>query len=123
MMHTVLLTAHFERNLQSLETFLVEADAAHAFDALLNALTETVIPNLERFPGMGRLFLEQPVHSVELAHRIEKLAKQLASLSQDGELREYVMAHYLLLYACIDGMIYLLCIRHHRQQSFDFVPL
>ena len=41
--HTVKLTANFERNLEELEAFLVEAGAPHAFDALLDelvALTE-----------------------------------------------------------------------------------
>ena len=38
----------------------------------------------------------------------------------DGELREYVMTHHLLLYARIYGAIVLLAIRHHRKLSFDF---
>ena len=36
--HTVKLTANFERNLEELEAFLVEAGAPHAFDALLDEL-------------------------------------------------------------------------------------
>ena len=55
--HTVKLTTNFERNLEEIEAFLVEAGAPHAFDALLDELTDTVVPNLESFPGMGRLFL------------------------------------------------------------------
>jgi len=51
--HTVKLTANFERNLEELESFLVEAGAPHAFDALLDELTDTIIPNLESYPGMG----------------------------------------------------------------------
>jgi len=35
-------------------------------------------------------------------------------------MREYVLADYLLLYAQIDGNIYLLAIRHQRQLSFHF---
>jgi hypothetical protein len=38
----------------------------------------------------------------------------------DGELREYVMTHHLLLYARINGAVYMLAIRHQRQLSFDF---
>ncbi len=121
--HSVRLTAHFERNLQELEAFLVEADAPMAFGALLEELTETVIPNLERFPGMGRLFLERPVRSVEVANGVARLTRDLASLAADGELREYVMAHHLLLYARVKGMVYLLSIRHQRQLSFDFAAL
>ncbi len=121
--HTVKLTTNFERNLEEIEAFLVEAGAPHAFDALLDELTDTVVPNLESFPGMGRLVLERPARSVEVANGIARLTKKLGSLGKDGELREYVMTHYLLLYARIKGTVYLLSIRHQRQLSFDFETL
>ncbi|MBI2750085.1 MAG: type II toxin-antitoxin system RelE/ParE family toxin [Burkholderiales bacterium] len=120
---TVKLTANFERNLAELEAFLMEADAPQAFDAMLDELTDTVIPNLETFPGMGRLFLERPVHSVEVANGIPRLTQQLTALAKDGELREYVMTHHLLLYARLKGTVYLLSIRHQRQLSFNFQAL
>ena len=120
---TVKLTANFERNLADIEAFLIEAEVPQAFDALLDELARTTIPNLERFPGMGRLFLERPVRSVEVANGIARLTQQLGALATDGELREYVMAHYLLLYARIGGTVYLLSIRHQRQLSFDFQAL
>ena len=121
--HTVKLTTNFERNLEEIEAFLVEAGAPHAFDALLDELTDTVVPNLESFPGMGRLFLERPARSVEAANGVARLTKKLGSLGKDGELREYVTTHYLLLYARIKGTVYLLSIRHQRQLSFDFETL
>lgn len=121
--HQVKLTANFERNLEAVEAFLLEAGAPRVFDALLDELTDTVIPNLERFPGMGRLFLERPARSVEVANGIERLSKQLAAIAKDSELREYVMTHYLLLYARVKGTVYLLSIRHQRQLSFDFQAL
>ncbi len=114
------LTANFERNLTEIEAFLATAQAPHAFDVLLDELMDTIIPNLERFPGLGRLFLERPVRSVEAANGVARLTQQLGAIAQDGELREYVMTHYLLLYARIQGTIYLLSIRHQRQLSFDF---
>lgn len=120
---TVKLTANFERNLLEMETFLVEAEAPHAFDALLDELTDTVIPNLERFPGLGRLFLARPARSVEVANGIARLTAQLGSIATDGELREYVMTHHLVLYARIKDTVYLLSIRHQRQLSFDFQSL
>ena len=49
--------------------------------------------------------------------------RKLKAISGDGELREYVMSHYLVLYARFDATIYLLSIRHHRQLSFDFESL
>ena len=120
---TVKLTANFERNLLEMETFLVEAEAPHAFDALLDELTDTVIPNLERFSGLGRLFLARQARSVEVANGIARLTAQLGSIATDGELREYVMTHYLVLYARIGDTVYLLSIRHQRQLSFDFQSL
>lgn len=121
--HTVKLTANFERNLAEIEAFLEQAEAPHAFDALLDELLGTTIPNLERFPGMGRLFLERPARSVEVANGIAHLTRQLGALAEDGELREYVMMDHLLLYARAKNTVYLLSIRHQRQLSFDFQAL
>ena len=121
--HPVKFTENFERNLEAAERFLREADAPHAFDALLEELADTVIPNLERFPGMGRLFFERPTRSVEASSGLDRLKRKLKAIAKQGEIREYVMSHYLLLYARFDTTIYLLSIRHHRQLSFDFQSL
>jgi plasmid stabilization system protein ParE len=112
----VKLTANFERNLERIEAFLNEAEAPQAFDALLNELLETGIPNLERFPGIGRSFMDLPVRSVETSSGVAMLRKKLGR----GELREYLMSDYMILYARYDDVIYLLSIRHHRELSFDF---
>ncbi|OIQ68605.1 hypothetical protein GALL_498020 [mine drainage metagenome] len=121
--HLVKLTANFERNLEEAEAFLLVVDAPQAFDALLDELSDTVIPNLERFPRMGRLFFERPTRSVEASNAIVGLKAKLKAIAKDGEIREYVMSHYLLLYACSDTTTYLLAIRHLRQLSFDFQSL
>lgn len=113
---TVKLTAHFERNLEVIESFLAEAGALPVFDRLLDELLDTLIPNLERFPAMGRNFLERPEGSVEAVNALERLQEKL----QGGELREYFLADYLVLYARFDTEIYLLSIKHHHQLSFDF---
>lgn len=115
----VKFTANFERNLEEIDAFLLQAEAPQAFDALLDELSDTVIPNLERFSGLGRLFLERPVRSVEVSNGTARLTQQLNVLAKDAELREYVMTHYLLLYARIKGVVYLLSIRHQKQLSFD----
>lgn len=112
----VTLTANFERNLESIETFLAEAEAQHAFDALLDELFFTVIPNLERFPDMGRPFMNRLVKSIEAVNATTALQAKL----QDGELREYLLLDYLVLYARYAETISLLSIKHHRQLSFDF---
>ena len=115
------LTANFERNLADIEQFLTEAQAPQAFDGLLDELLATVIPNLERFPGLGRPFLNRAVGSVEATNALTALKTKLQTLLIDpAGLREYVMDHYLVLYAQTEGVIYLLSIKHHRQVSFDF---
>lgn len=121
--HSVKLTAHFERKLEELEAFLMHAEAPDVFDALLDTLTDAVIPNLETFPEMGRFFTDRPLHSVESTNGMARLTNQLGSLAKAGELREYVMTHYLLLYARLNGTVYLLSIRHHRQLSFGYEAL
>lgn len=119
----VKFTANFERNLKELDVFLVQAQAPHAFDALLDELRDTVIPNLESFPGMGRLFMQRTARSVETTNGMARLTQQLKAMAKDAELREYVMNHDLLLYARIKGVVYLLSIRHQKQLSFDFETL
>ena len=120
---SVKLSANFERTLDAVEDFLLEAGVPQAFDALIDELTGTVIPNLERFPSIGRPFIERPLFSVETSNGVDGLRQKLAAIAQDGDLREYVLTHYLLLYARFDATIYLLSIRHHRQLSFDFESL
>ena len=118
---SVRLAANFERNLADIERFLTEAQAPQAYDALLDELLDTVIPNLERFPGMGRPFLARPARSVEATNSLAALRAKLSALTSDADaLREYILSDYLVLYAQIGGNIYLLAIRHQRQLSFDF---
>ena len=116
---TVKLTANFERNLVAIELFLVEAGSPRVYDRLLDELTDTLIPNLEHFPAMGRPFLERPVCSVEVTNALVQLKPKL----RDGELREYLFVDYLVLYVQYEEAIHLLSIKHHRQLSFDFQSL
>ena len=117
------LTANFERNLEEIEKFLRDAEAGEAYDTLLDELLETVIPNLERFPAMGRSFMDRPIRSVETSSGIDILQAKLGKIGRNAEIREYVLQHYLLLYALTGEEIFLLAIRHHKQLSFDFQAL
>ncbi len=114
------LTASFLERLESIEAFLTEAGAAFAFDDLLAELRATVIPNLRRFPRIGRRYLDRPPQSAEA---LAQLAAMPAGAPDS--LREYLHGDYLMLYALIEAnaMVYLLSIRHHRQLSFDFARL
>lgn len=113
------LTRNFERNLDDIERFLEESEATSTFDLILDELADTVILNLESFPKMGRPFLDRPALSIEATSRVEKLRTQLDGLGSSSDIREYVLSHYLVLYAVTETTVYLLSIRHHRQLSFD----
>lgn len=118
--HTVELTASFLEQLDSIEAFLAEAGAPHAFDALLAVLRDTVIPNLRRFPRMGRRYLDQPPQSAEAIAQLGQLPAGAAD-----SLRVLGSGDFLILYAEEKkrSIVYLLSIRHHRQLSFDFARL
>jgi plasmid stabilization system protein ParE len=111
----VKIAANFEANLASIEAFWIAADAPQAYDKLLDDLLESVIPNLERFPRMGRPFLARQGQSIESQAVIERLKTRTGG----DEIREYLIADYLILYTLIGDAAYLLSIRHHRQLSFD----
>jgi len=114
------LTASFLERLEAIEAFLADASAAPAFDTLVAELRATVVPNLARFPRIGRPYLDAPPQSAEAL-------AQLAALPTGAvaALREYLHGDYLLLYALADAhrTVHLLSIRHHRQLSFDFARL
>ena len=114
------LAASFLERLESIEAFLVEADAGFAFDDLLAEIRATVIPNLRRFPRMGRRYLANPPQSAEAL----ALLAAMPAGAPDA-LREYLHGDYLMLYAAMEAQetVYLLSIRHHRQLSFDFARL
>ena len=115
----VKITANFERNLDEIERVLTDAETTQFFNALLDELSNAVIPNIERFPKMGCNFMDRPARSIEGSNGLDTLRKKLG----EGELREYVMSDFLLLYAQYGQAVYLLSIKHHRQLSFDFAHL
>jgi plasmid stabilization system protein ParE len=119
-LYRVELTTSFLERLDAIEAFLTEADAAFAFDDLLAELRATVLPNLARFPRIGRRYLDNPPQSAEALAQLAALPAGAASA-----LREYLHGDYLMLYMAVDAeaTVYLLSIRHHRQLSFDFARL
>ena len=117
-LYRVKLTASFLERLDAIEEFLTGADAHFAYDDLLAELRSTVIPNLRRFPRMGRRYLDQPPHSAEALTQLARLPA-----GAPDALRQYLLADYLILYTQAESTVYLLSIRHHRQLSFDFARL
>jgi len=119
-LYRVELTASFLERLDDIEAFLTEANAAFAFDDLLAELRATVVPNLARFPRIGRRYLKNPPQSAEALAQLATLPAGVASA-----LREYLHGDYLILYTVTEAgsTVHLLSIRHHRQLSFDFARL
>ena len=99
---------------------MTQADAAFAYDALLDELRTTVFRNLARFPRMGRRYLDHPPQSAEALAQLAALPAGAANA-----LREYLHGDYLVLYVAMEAQdtVVLLSIRHHRQLSFDFAGL
>lgn len=114
------LTASFLERLHGIEAFLLQADAAAAFDTLLIDLRQTLLPNLAHFPRIGRPYLDRPPQSAEALALLAALPRGAAFA-----LREYLHGDYLLLYTLDDARrcVHLLSIRHHRQLSFAFERL
>ena len=114
------LTASFLERLEAIEAFLTEADAAFAYDKLLAELRATVIPNLRRFPRIGRRYLDQPPQSAEALAQLAVLPAGAAD-----RLREYLHGDYLILYTLASpvNVVHLLSVRHHRELSFQFARL
>ena len=114
----VKVAASFIERLESIEGFLTDAGAPTAFDQLIDDLRRTVVPNLRRFPRIGRRYLDQPPQSAEALAQLAALPPGAA-----GSLREYLHGDYLILYTLTGSTVHLLSIRHHRQLSFAFAKL
>ena len=112
----VRITANFQANLDSIRDFLLAEQAATEFDRLLDRLFEHVIPNLARFPDMGRDFAALAPLSRDGEAALRQLRRKAG---RDTSLREYITDDYLVLYALRASTVLLLSIRHHRQLSFD----
>ena len=78
------------------------------------------IPNLRRFPRMGRRYMDQPPQSAEGITQLGLLPAGAADA-----LRVLSSGDHLILYTeeQASATVHLLSIRHHRQLSFDFTRL
>jgi len=113
----VKITANFERNLASVREFLVSADAAPAFAALIEDLGDRMVPAMERFPDIGADFMSRAPLSREGQVLFDRL---VALAGPEAQVRQWIEGDYVILYAVRGGTIFLLSIKHHRQLSFDF---
>ena len=112
---TPVFTENFSADLDTIRAFLGD-EAAEAFAGLLDRLIDDLVPTLSRFPQSGRLFLAQPTGSLETRRAFRRLRRLLLP---GDDLREFILADYLVLYLIRDRSIVFLAIKHHRQLSFD----
>lgn len=117
------ITGNFEANLEAIDAFWEECQFPQGYNQLLDELEQTIIPNLERFPLIGRPFISLQPDSVESTHVQDNLRKKLAQMGRGNDIRQYLTEDYLILYAIIHDAIYLLSIKHSKQLSFDFTHL
>jgi plasmid stabilization system protein ParE len=113
---TVQITHNFARNLEEIESFLLERDGLSEWNALIEKLFDRIIPNLQRFPDMGVDFLSRQPGSAEGILSRDELR---GWLKKSTVIREYISGDYLLLYAVRKDSVILLSIKHHLQLSFD----
>jgi hypothetical protein len=78
---------------------------------------------------MGRPFVSRQPDSIEAKKQYARLQAKMAAHAQPADMREYLMADYLVLYALQGATrdrpakIYLVSIKHHKHLSFDFERL
>jgi plasmid stabilization system protein ParE len=120
---TVRFTPNLEANLANIERYWADNQFPAGFDRLMVELVDTVIRNLEDHPRYGRRFFDREAQTVQVQQKTQSVATQLAKVITDGELREYVMTDYTVLYALIADTIYLLSIKHHKQLLFDLAKV
>jgi ParE toxin of type II toxin-antitoxin system, parDE len=118
----IVATDNYRGNLDSIEAYWEACLFPAGNGRLLTELASTALVNLPFHPRIGRNFLKRQTDSVEAQTRLQKIDALLRTLDTDtdrAEVREYVMTDYLLLYALVGKVIYLLAIKHHKQLSFD----
>ncbi len=115
----VRFTPNFEDNLAQIEAYWEDNLFQAGYDRLLSELIATTVPTLKRHPRLGRPFFNRSAQTQQAKTKELVLRKKLAALAADGEIREYVMTDYTVLYALIAESIYLLAIKHHKQLSFQ----
>jgi plasmid stabilization system protein ParE len=120
---TVRFTPNLEANLTDIERYWTDNQFPAGFDRLMAELFDTVIRNLENHPRYGRRFFDRQAQTLQVQQKTQSVAMQLAKVITEGELREYVMTDYTVLYALIADTIYLLSIKHHKQLLFDLAQV
>jgi len=112
----VRFTRNFEDNLDTIREFLLSTSPSQAVErfALLQRQIVSVALLLSEHPRIGRPMRtpSHPSRRTKLA--LNHLAARTRSL-RAGELREYLLQDYVVLYAATQDMVHLLAIKHQKQ--------
>lgn len=103
----VSIARNFERNLGHIEEFFLE---------LLNDLSATVVPLLERTPSIGT-----PIEVSATGGESGSILARVVELLAGDELRQLVRGDFLVLYLVSGKRVHLLAVRHHREKGFTFM--
>jgi hypothetical protein len=109
----------FRERLSILETFMLAQDP-HSAPGRIDDLQEGILRFVELVklhPKIGRPAGMLAASSIEGKMRLEKVLR-LAFDAGLPELREYVMAAHLMLYAHSDSRVLMLSIRHQRELGY-----
>ena len=113
----VVVLPEYMQALESAQDFLFDAGAVAAAERLSDAALVRVAERLEAFPRIGRDFMAR-TPTTEQAHVLWTMLQD--ALGSGIELRELLVGDYLVLYAIGEEFLYLLTLRHHRQDGFNF---
>jgi hypothetical protein len=120
-MAQVIYTQHFKNAVDSQISYYETQrasypDAGSRISQFLDALEQKVVPMLQANPHMGRpvLFdMTSPAQEVELFHQLNLLiAKDVL------QARCWVIASFVVLYFQGGDLVYLVSMKHSRQQDF-----
>ncbi|HTT40669.1 MAG TPA: type II toxin-antitoxin system RelE/ParE family toxin [Burkholderiales bacterium] len=116
----VRFTQNFEDNLGAIQEFLLARSpdiAVDQFQALLQEIA-AVAGLLSQYPSIGRPMQSGGSPNSKSALAWKHLASRMRAL-RAGELREYVLHEYVLLYAASRESVHLLAVKHQRQLSYS----
>ncbi len=91
-------------------------DARGRISQFLDALEQKVVPMLQANPQIGRpvLFdMTSPAHEVELFHQLNLMVAKDAL-----QARRWVISPFVVLYFQSSDLVYLVSMKHSRQQDF-----
>ena len=116
----VRFTQNFEDNLATIQEFLLAGSpdtAVDRFNALLQEIA-AVAALLAQHPSIGRPMQPGQIPGSRTSLAWKHLASRIRALCL-GDLREYVLHEYVMLYATTQDTVHLLAIKHQRQLSYS----